>query len=69
MYHRNCHPLDVMTTRLQVNHTTKQTITQIARDLFKENGIKAFYKGYVSVVARLGIVGAAYAVLYEYFKM
>ncbi|MCH82209.1 solute carrier family 25 member 44-like, partial [Trifolium medium] len=62
------HPLDTITTLQQVNHNSTETARKIAMELFKENGLKAFYRGYLPAVVNLGICGAAYAVVHSSLK-
>jgi hypothetical protein len=42
---------------------------EIAKDLFKVNGLKAFYKGFGPRASILSITGATYAILCECFNL
>ncbi|GAU25587.1 hypothetical protein TSUD_260210 [Trifolium subterraneum] len=63
------HPFDTINTIIQVNHMKKQTIIKVVKELFKEDGFKAFFKGIGPRFAMFSITGAGYAFLCEYFKV
>jgi len=72
-------PLDVIKTRLQVaeNIDTKVrkrskksdlSIVTVARDLFVNDGLKAFFRGTFARMLHLGISGTIFSSLYEILK-
>ncbi|KAI9760961.1 MAG: Twinfilin-1 [Chaenotheca gracillima] len=66
-------PIDTIKTRLQKtpahpNETAIQRITSIARDMWKQEGSRAFYKGITPRIMRVAPGQAVTFTVYEYLK-
>lgn len=61
-------PFDVLKTKMQANAKQKVEISELARRLYKEQGIKGFYRGVEANVARACVLNATKMGCYDVSK-
>lgn len=64
-------PVDLIKVRLQINQEVgqnKMTALTVIRDVIKTEGLRGFYRGYLSVLSREATAMGVYFGSYEFFK-
>jgi solute carrier family 25 protein 38 len=61
-------PVDLCVQRMQVTATERTPLRTIAADIYRQHGLKGFYKGSAITVATSGVISGVWWVAYENLK-
>lgn len=62
------YPQDCIKTKMQSNTLSKKTFTQVLKEIYQENGLKTFYKGFHFALIRAVPLHAGTFMTFEYLK-